>query len=122
MARKVRQMRRKGKQVGLMPAPGTPALDIDARVALIPVALDRVMEEFEADVERLAGGGIVTGSSNVERRASCASMFPRFAALHSTLLSTLHYEDEEVTREQRLQDPAASRSRRASISLSIACT
>ena len=35
MARKVRQMRRKGKQVGLVPAPVTTAPDIDARVALI---------------------------------------------------------------------------------------
>jgi hypothetical protein len=59
MASKVRQMRRKGKHVGLVPAPVTTALDIDARVALIqaliPVALDKVMEELEADVERLAG-------------------------------------------------------------------
>src|SRR6202165_2989451 len=59
MARKVRQLRRKRKQVGLVPAPGTTPPDIDARVALIrgliPVALDRVMEEWQADVERLAG-------------------------------------------------------------------
>src|ERR1700704_4971417 len=59
MARKVRQMRRKGKQVSLVPAPVTTAPDVDARVALIqalsPVALDRVREELEADVERLAG-------------------------------------------------------------------
>src|ERR1700716_3239639 len=59
MARKVRQMRRKGKQVGLMPAPVTTAPDVDARVALIqaliPVALEKVREELEADVERLAG-------------------------------------------------------------------
>jgi hypothetical protein len=48
MARKVRQMRRKGKQVGLVPAPGTTAPDIDARVALIqaliPLALDKVLD------------------------------------------------------------------------------
>ena len=59
MARKVRQMRRKGKQVALTPAPGTAAPDIDARgaliLALIPVALDKVLEELQADVERLAG-------------------------------------------------------------------
>src|SRR6202521_2978248 len=59
MARKVRQMRRKGKQVGLVPALVTTAPDLDARVALIqaliPVALDRVDEELQADVERLAG-------------------------------------------------------------------
>src|SRR5260221_14093126 len=58
MARKVRQMRRKGKQVALTPAPVTTAPDIDARAALIqaliPVALDKVMEELQADVERLA--------------------------------------------------------------------
>jgi hypothetical protein len=51
MARKVRQMRRKGKQVGLVSVPGTMAApDIDARVALIqaliPVALDKVLEEL----------------------------------------------------------------------------
>src|SRR2546428_9248650 len=59
MARKVRQMRRKGKQVGLVPAPVTTAPDIDARIALIqaliPVALEKVREELQADVERLAG-------------------------------------------------------------------
>ena len=48
MARKVRQLRRKGKQVALAPAPGTTVPDIDARVALIqaliPVALDKVLE------------------------------------------------------------------------------
>jgi putative transposase len=59
MARKVRQMRRKGKHVGLVPAPVTTPPDIDARIALIqaliPVALDKVMEELNADVERLAG-------------------------------------------------------------------
>jgi hypothetical protein len=52
-------MRRKGKHVGLVPASVTTAPDIDARVALIqaliPVALDKVMEELQADVERLAG-------------------------------------------------------------------
>ena len=60
MARKVRQMRRKGKHVGLVPAPVTTAPDIDARVALIqaliPVALDKVMEELQADV-----GGALAG-------------------------------------------------------------
>jgi hypothetical protein len=42
-----------------VPAPLTTAPDIDARVALIqaliPVALDKVLEELQADVERLAG-------------------------------------------------------------------
>jgi hypothetical protein len=42
-----------------VPAPVTTAPDIAARVALIqvlvPVALDKVMEELQADVERLAG-------------------------------------------------------------------
>ena len=59
MARKVRQIRRKGKDVGIVPVPQTAAPDVDARVALIqaliPVALDRVSEELQADVQRLAG-------------------------------------------------------------------
>jgi hypothetical protein len=60
MARNVRQMRRKGKYVGLEPTPMTTAPEIDTRVALIqaliPVALDRVTAELkEADVERVAG-------------------------------------------------------------------
>ena len=59
MARKVRQIRQKGKDVGIEPVPNTAALDVEARVALIqaliPVALDRVSEELQADVERLAG-------------------------------------------------------------------
>src|SRR6516165_11976716 len=59
MARKVRQIRRKGKDVGIVPVPQTAAPDVEARVALIqaliPVALDRVYEELRADVERLAG-------------------------------------------------------------------
>jgi transposase-like protein len=59
MARKVRQIRRKGKDIGIVPVPSTAAPDVDARVALIqaliPVALDRVYEELKADVERLAG-------------------------------------------------------------------
>ena len=59
MARKVRQMRQKGKDVGIEAMPKTAAPDVDARVALIqaliPVALDRVSEELQAEVERLAG-------------------------------------------------------------------
>jgi hypothetical protein len=59
MARKVRQIRQKGKGIGMVPVPKTAAADMDARVALIqaliPVALDRVYEELKADVERLAG-------------------------------------------------------------------
>ena len=59
MARKVRQIRGKGKHVGLERAPVMPAPDIDTRIALIqaliPVALDKVREELKADVERLAG-------------------------------------------------------------------
>src|SRR5262249_29229635 len=59
MAWKVRQIRRKGKDVGIVPVPKTAAPDLDARVALIqaliPVALDRVYDELKADVERLAG-------------------------------------------------------------------
>jgi transposase-like protein len=59
MARKVRQVREKGKNIGIVPVPPTAAPDVDARVALIqaliPVALDRVHEELQADVLRLAG-------------------------------------------------------------------
>jgi len=59
MACKVRQIRRKGKDVGIVSVPKTAAPDMEARVALIqaliPVALDRVYEELKADVERLAG-------------------------------------------------------------------
>ena len=59
MARKVRQIRRKGKDVGIVPMPKTAAPDMEARIALIqaliPVALDRVHEELQADVQRLAG-------------------------------------------------------------------
>ncbi len=59
MAWKVRQVRRKGKDIGMVPVPRAAAPDLDARVALIqalmPVALDRVHEERQADVRRLAG-------------------------------------------------------------------
>src|SRR6516165_3778300 len=59
MARKVRQIRRKGKDVGIVPVPKTAAPHMEARIALIqaliPVALDRVHEELQADVQRSAG-------------------------------------------------------------------
>jgi len=59
MARKVRQVRQKGKHVGIVPVSKTAAPEVDARVALlqalIPVALERVHEELQADVRRLAG-------------------------------------------------------------------
>ncbi len=59
MARKVRQIRGKGKHIGFVSAPVSTAPDVDTRVALIqaliPVALEKVMEELKADVERLAG-------------------------------------------------------------------
>lgn len=59
MARKVRQIRRKGKDVGLMPVPVTAAPDFDSRIALIqaliPVALEKVQEELTQEVESLAG-------------------------------------------------------------------
>ena len=59
MARKVRQIRQKGKHIGMEPVPQTTVPEIEARAALIqaliPVALDRVREELQADVERLAG-------------------------------------------------------------------
>ena len=59
MARKVRQIRRKGKHVGPVPVPVTAAPDIDSRVALIqaliPVGLERVHELLQEEVEHLAG-------------------------------------------------------------------
>jgi putative transposase len=59
MARKVRQIRRKGKDIGIVAVPSTAAPNLDARIALIqaliPVALERVQAELQADVERLAG-------------------------------------------------------------------
>ena len=59
MARKVRQIRRKGKIIGIVPVPATAAPDWNTRIALIqaliPVALEKVEEELKADVARLAG-------------------------------------------------------------------
>lgn len=59
MARKVRQIRRKGKNIGIVPVPATSAPDWSTRIALIqaliPVALEKVEEELKADVARLAG-------------------------------------------------------------------
>ena len=59
MARKVRQIRRKGKDIGIVPVPATTAPDWSTRMALIqaliPVALEKVEEELQADVARLAG-------------------------------------------------------------------
>src|SRR5712692_5024176 len=59
MARKVRQIRRKGKDIGIVAVPSTAAPDFDARIALIqaliPVALERVQAELQGDVQRLAG-------------------------------------------------------------------
>jgi putative transposase len=59
MARKVRQIRRKGKHLGMVPVPSTAAPNLDARIALIqaliPVALEKVQAELQADVKRLAG-------------------------------------------------------------------
>src|SRR5712692_11395859 len=59
MARKVRQIRRKGKHVGPVPVPVTAAPDIDSRVALIqaliPVGLERVHELLQEEVEQVAG-------------------------------------------------------------------
>ena len=59
MARKVRQMRGKGTHIGLVPVPSMAAPDLDTRIALIqaliPVALEKVHVELQADVERLAG-------------------------------------------------------------------
>jgi putative transposase len=59
MARKVRQMRRKGKDIGIVPVPAATVPDWSTRLALIqaliPVALEKVEEELQADVARLAG-------------------------------------------------------------------
>jgi transposase-like protein len=59
MARKVRQIRGKGNHIGIVPVPMTATPDVDTRVALIqaliPVALEKVQMELQADVERLAG-------------------------------------------------------------------
>jgi putative transposase len=60
MARKVRQIRRKGKAIGIVPVPAAAAApDWSTRMALIqaliPVALEKVEEELQADVARLAG-------------------------------------------------------------------
>jgi hypothetical protein len=71
MARKVRQIRGKRNHIGLVPVPTpTAAPDLDTRIALIqaliPVALEKVQMELQADVERLAGERYV--SPNVEMR------------------------------------------------------
>jgi putative transposase len=59
MARKVRQIRRKGKDIGIVSVPATAAPAWNTRMALIqaliPVALEKVEEELQADVARLAG-------------------------------------------------------------------
>ena len=59
MARKVRQIGRKGKDVSLRAVPGKAAPDLDACVALIqaliPVALDKVHEALKEEVQSLAG-------------------------------------------------------------------
>jgi transposase-like protein len=52
-------MRRKGKDIGIVPVPAATAPDWSTRLALIqaliPVALEKVEEELQADVARLAG-------------------------------------------------------------------
>ena len=59
MARKVRQIGRKGKDVSLRAVPVIAAPDLDSRVALIqaliPVALDQVHEALNEEVQSLAG-------------------------------------------------------------------
>src|SRR6516164_964756 len=58
MARKVRQIRGKRNHVGTVSVAVTAAADLDTRIALIqaliPVALEKVHLELQADVERLA--------------------------------------------------------------------
>ena len=76
MARKVRQMRGKGTHIGLVPVPSMAAPDLDTRIALIqaliPVALEKVHVELQADVERLAGERYVRHSSASSWTAGCA--------------------------------------------------
>jgi transposase-like protein len=52
-------MRRKGKDIGIVPVPAATAPDWSTRMALIqaliPVALEKVEEELQGDVARLAG-------------------------------------------------------------------
>ena len=59
MARKIRQMRRKGKHIGLVSASALPVPTISSRVALIqaliPVALERVEAALQEEVAHLAG-------------------------------------------------------------------
>lgn len=59
MARKVRQIRRKGKDVSLRAVQVTAAPDFNTRLALIqaliPVALDKVHEALKEEVQSLAG-------------------------------------------------------------------
>lgn len=59
MARKVRQIRQKGKHIALAPARVMPPPDLDTRLALIqaliPVALEKVREELTQEVISLAG-------------------------------------------------------------------
>ncbi len=59
MARNVRQIRRKGKHLSLVPTPVGAAPDLESRVALIqaliPVALEQVHAALQAEVVSLAG-------------------------------------------------------------------
>ena len=59
MARNVRQIRRKGKHLSLVPTPVSAAPDLESRVALIqaliPVALEQVHAALQAEVVSLAG-------------------------------------------------------------------
>lgn len=63
MAHKVRQIRRRGKDVGVVPVPVRTAPDVDTRVALIqaliPVALEQVHQALKEDVAWLAGARYV---------------------------------------------------------------
>ena len=59
MARKVRQIRRKGKHIGLTPVPLNAVPELEARVAmiqaLIPVGLEAFTRELSTELVSLVG-------------------------------------------------------------------
>jgi hypothetical protein len=74
MARKVRQIRQKGKHIRIVPVPSTATPDVEARAALIqaliPVALDRVGEELQGRWSAWRGNAT---SAAPGHRGMCAS-------------------------------------------------
>src|ERR1700692_3955309 len=86
MARKVRQIRQKGKAISIVPVSSTAAPDLDTRIALIqaliPVALEKVrlrglaVVEFEQAPSRARH---VTGPVAIDVVLSAMSSLPRSA-------------------------------------------